>query len=444
MKLWCQINFALLSRVTDLARPNRVAVRPWFLLDHHHRPFFSSFTPSLNRRRKTRTGSMDSADATDTVTVARSRRAMDRARIADIEAEISYLEQSIRALRIEQVQAQKRLGSYSYPILTLPNEITTEIFIAFLPVYSIPPQMHGLCSPMRLTRICRQWRDIVYTTPALWRAISLVVTTPTCDEKDNNLLQKWLARSCIYRLCINISGDFWYESQCMRTLSSHRARWEHLELSYVTYDILLYLRGPMPSLRHLDISFQDELSGAITVGDAPLLCSVRLVSYVDNVVLPWSQLTSLNLESVFPHECTVILKQTTLLVHCKLSFISYDDERDPQPDTELPFLESFVLMKGDLLQKSYLYSLILPALATLQIPEGDLEPNPIGGLKSFLSKSGCTLRELYITGNRNFTTAAYHRAFPTIPRISFEDDGDELSELESGSSNSDTENTEPE
>ncbi|KAJ7772173.1 hypothetical protein B0H16DRAFT_1768717 [Mycena metata] len=63
------------------------------------------------------------------------RLAADRARVADLEAQILHLHNSISTLRAERNLAQERLDSYRYPILTLPNEITSEVFMHFLPDY---------------------------------------------------------------------------------------------------------------------------------------------------------------------------------------------------------------------------------------------------------------------------------------------------------------------
>ncbi|KAJ7204565.1 hypothetical protein B0H12DRAFT_1330552, partial [Mycena haematopus] len=90
-----------------------------------------------------------------------SSRAADRARIAEIEAQI------LQVLEAEKTCTQKRLDSYTYPVLTLPNEITSEIFTKFIPVYPSPPPFTGLLAPTILTQICRKWRDIALTTPAL-------------------------------------------------------------------------------------------------------------------------------------------------------------------------------------------------------------------------------------------------------------------------------------
>jgi len=102
-----------------------------------------------------------------------SALATDRARIADIDAKILDLERAISALRIEKAPVQARLDSYKYPVLTLPNEIVSEIFIHFLPNYPLCPPLSGPLSPTLLIQICREWREIALTTPALWRAISI-------------------------------------------------------------------------------------------------------------------------------------------------------------------------------------------------------------------------------------------------------------------------------
>ncbi|KAJ7897415.1 hypothetical protein B0H13DRAFT_2521789 [Mycena leptocephala] len=70
----------------------------------------------------------------------------DRTRVADIEAQILDLERSLSALRDEKALVQERLDAYKYPVLTLPSEIISEIFIHFLPTYPLPPLI-GIFSP---------------------------------------------------------------------------------------------------------------------------------------------------------------------------------------------------------------------------------------------------------------------------------------------------------
>ncbi|KAJ7142057.1 hypothetical protein C8R43DRAFT_580367 [Mycena crocata] len=379
----------------------------------------------------------------------KSNRAADRALIAHITAQIQDLENFIGTLRIEKNQAQKRLDSYTYPVLNLPNEIFSEIFLHFLPVYPLVPPLKGLLSPNLLTHICRKWRDIAHATPALWGAISFQSTEPSHDGEDNQILLPWIirSRSCTLSIQVGLKNDYEEPSECIESLALHRMRWEYLELSWVPHDILLsFLCDPMPSLRHLDVSFQ-QACDTIALGEAPLLRSVRLVVYADILILPWRQLSSLALLSFYPYEATAILKQTPFLVNCELSFSAHSDDSH-QLDIELPCLRTFVLLEEEELQIPYLYRLILPALHTLQISESDLGPFPIQDLTSFLSKSGCTLRDLRITEDLSVSMAAYRRVFPTIAQFSFPDsddeeesesDGEQESELDDEESESDSE-----
>ncbi|KAK6977969.1 hypothetical protein R3P38DRAFT_3120300 [Favolaschia claudopus] len=92
--------------------------------------------------------------------------AADRAFLAEKDAEIQEaLERSLSLLRAARKIRQLHLSSYIYPVLTLPNEIIAEIFLHFVPPYPEVPPLLDDFSPMRLTHICRKWRDIACTTP---------------------------------------------------------------------------------------------------------------------------------------------------------------------------------------------------------------------------------------------------------------------------------------
>ncbi|KAJ7364569.1 hypothetical protein DFH08DRAFT_1073229 [Mycena albidolilacea] len=64
------------------------------------------------------------------------------------------------------------------PVLTLPPETVAESFFNFLPAYPEVPLYSRFRSPLFFCRIRRHWRVIALTTPALWKAISIVV----CDR----------------------------------------------------------------------------------------------------------------------------------------------------------------------------------------------------------------------------------------------------------------------
>ncbi|KAJ6562375.1 hypothetical protein B0H19DRAFT_96520 [Mycena capillaripes] len=341
----------------------------------------------------------------------------DRACVATIDAEILDPEQrsfpiSSFALPAERALAQERLDSYKYPVLTLPSEIVSEIFLHFLPTYPLCPPLMGIFSPTVLTHICHKWREIAVATPMLWRAISLSKLRP-------GIFEAWLNRSGHCPLSFDlINWDALPEVVALAT--SHCARWEYFKLTlYRGFSFgLPSLDGPMPLLRHLELSVEQELDPIITFGDAPLLRSVLLdADAAASVSLPWAQLTSLTLERVSPRDSSAVLQQTSNLLHCELNLYHGRDNQLSFPDIRLLRLESLVLNQPSISitpVTGYLETLIAPALRSLQVSEEFLHPNPIDSLSIFLSKSGCNPDSVDITGTISIPEDSYRRAFPSI------------------------------
>ncbi|KAJ7667265.1 hypothetical protein B0H17DRAFT_836591, partial [Mycena rosella] len=54
-----------------------------------------------------------------------------------------------------------------YPVLTLPPEIVSQIFVNCLPIHGrVRPS--PTTAPLTLTQICHHWREIALSTSALW------------------------------------------------------------------------------------------------------------------------------------------------------------------------------------------------------------------------------------------------------------------------------------
>ncbi|KAJ7122632.1 hypothetical protein C8R43DRAFT_1032164 [Mycena crocata] len=369
-------------------------------------------------------------------------RAADRARIANINLQILELKRSLSALRREKRLAQERLASYAYPVLTLPNEITSEIFLHFIPVYPLHPSIKGLLSPTLLTHICRQWRNTALTTPALWRSISVESVDHDSDLENSIRLKLWMTRSRSLPVSICFRRNLYkrcYSPQLyISALIPHRARWEYLELKWMPeeFGASSFLSGPMPSLREIKFSWEDKPSSVVFV-DAPLLRSVDLHCFADAVNLPFAQLTSLTLTSVEPFECTPILQRTRNLVHCALTLYPSDDN-PPQPEIELHILESLIFVE-DAIFTDYAETFIVPALRILEIPDGFLGEDPLRSLASLISKSGCQIQELRITGTRLITKTSYREAFPSIPKLTFDLDSESEDEVSDAKTDSTSE-----
>ncbi|KAJ7645236.1 hypothetical protein DFH06DRAFT_1333524 [Mycena polygramma] len=277
--------------------------------------------------------------------------AADRVRIATIEVEILDLQRSISALRAEKAVAEERIHSYKYPVLTIPNEIVSEIFTHLLPAYPLCPESIGVLSLACLTQL----------------------------------------------------------------------RWEYLQLR-LELQHRITIKGPIPLLRHLDLAF-DCTDVYVWVSDAPLLRTVILdIGAVSSVTLPWTQLTSLTLRQITIFNSSRVLRDTPNLVHCELDLCSDDEDAEIiAMDRQLtfPFLESLACNMLDAgRMDGYINTFMVPALRRLQLTEILLEPNPLDVLASFISKSGCKLQEVCITGGGTVTKKDYAKAFPSI-KVSF-------------------------
>ncbi|KAJ7629771.1 hypothetical protein DFH06DRAFT_709907 [Mycena polygramma] len=342
----------------------------------------------------------------------------DRARVAELELEILQLESSISQLRRAQSQVQQRLHSYKYPVLTLPGELVSEIFVHVLPPRPDFPQLAGLLSPTPLTQICRKWREIALGTPRLWSALSSFDYDQ--DEWELRIFKLWLKRSGSSPLSIRVDTErMWGKKKLVAAVLPHRARCQYLTIDLEAVDLRRILDAPMPLLRHLELMVnQDPLHG-IAVTGSPLLRSVTLNCVAAlRVILPWTQLTSLTLRAMYSSECVPILVQTHNLVHCKLNVFFSNFE--PQA-IMLSHLESLVFVHPGGPPAAELFeSFVVPALRILEVPQSYLAPDPFDSLSAFISKSGCTLQELHLTGAREMTEKSYRQAFSFIPNLFFD------------------------
>ncbi|KAJ6456456.1 hypothetical protein C8R45DRAFT_578724 [Mycena sanguinolenta] len=357
----------------------------------------------------------------------------DRTLLCDLNAKIHDPECSPSELCTEQAQAQEKPDAFTYPVLTLPNDITSEIFTRFVPVYPAVPPLTGIASPTTLTHVCRQWRQVALATPALWRAI---YNSGRELGEIRDMAKTWIKRSEPYPLSIEINVDSpdVLRGLLMQPSAITTGRWAHLKLRIPSSFSARLGLSSMPILQSLD--FFGTLSlflpyAGFAFYDVPQLRTVCLSDHaVSKISLPWEQLTSLTLLCVHAWEGIKILRQVPNLVTCALRLRSR-----ARPESDLPLLclepLTLTLWTSSLLVTGFFASFVTPCLRKLGVHDVFLGAEPISTLGSFILKSGCSLQEVCITGD--MTTArceSYRRAFPSIPTFSFpdeceeEDDGD--------------------
>ncbi|KAJ7659137.1 hypothetical protein DFH06DRAFT_989743 [Mycena polygramma] len=239
--------------------------------------------------------------------------AYTRSRISKIDSEIATHKMSITELKYEQAILEDHLAGYVYPVLTLPNEIVSEIFLQTLdpsdtPFHPSNSLLSGPTSPLFLGHICGRWRAIARSTPSLWTTISLTTDNVRSPNRRLRLLDIWLTRSRQCLLSITITDNGGRPDMSRRfvdAIAPHHRRWRGLMLK-VRYDELpQWPRCPseLPMLRVLHIwpvhglDYRPPPTYISSLFlEAPKLSTVVLHGVHRAMFdLPWEQLTSLSI-----------------------------------------------------------------------------------------------------------------------------------------------------
>ncbi|KAJ7258871.1 hypothetical protein C8J57DRAFT_1233867 [Mycena rebaudengoi] len=145
------------------------------------------------------------------------------------------------------------------------------------------------------------------------------------------------------------------------------------------------------------------------------------------VVLLWSQLTSITAGNINPVMAADILRQANSLVNVTCTLRVHITVPGVVPP--LIHLESLTLRDYHSLDapKLLLDALTAPELRHLTISEFDLGKEPLSTIAAFLSRSHCVLDSLHVT-HSGLYEADYRAAFPSIGVIEVlkdaEDDSD--------------------
>ncbi|KAJ7459437.1 hypothetical protein B0H11DRAFT_171458 [Mycena galericulata] len=297
-----------------------------------------------------------------------------------------------------------------YPVLTLPVEITTEIFLRCLPD-SISSSGKKYRTPLDeppnlLTRVCRDWRAIAISTPSLWSHVHLEfggndgLRTGYIDSWWISRIETWLSRAQTQPLSIIISNLNHLEPHeaLVGLLDSHYLRWRDLTLKLPFsrfYDFPTHESLPMlvrlnleahriPPVIHTPITaFQHA-----RILDSVYLGRGLLPSYF---ALSWGQISSLEVATMSAEDCLECLCCTPKVAKCVF-------------EIQEPLISAALISVPPLL---HLRSLTLtgrgpttifpytsmPALEELDLA-GTLSAGDLLGVGFFVARSACQLRRL--------------------------------------------------
>ncbi|KAJ6478118.1 hypothetical protein C8R47DRAFT_1051352 [Mycena vitilis] len=226
-------------------------------------------------------------------------------------------------------QKERLLSSLTYPVLTIPVEITAEIFLHCLPEY--PTHPNESIAPMLLLRICRRWRDIALGESRLWSSLKI-----GCAALRRVAEEEWLSRA---------GGP---------------PQFHTLQPNILAQSADLMEECDFPSW------------------EPPCRDPFSEVTPRHYFTAAFAQLTSLTLSEGFCSEqCVEILRRLPRLLHCNFEGVSEHENalNDTRPPLVHANLQSLTLHHGELDRCALFNWLDLPALRTLHLTGAVMQPD---------------------------------------------------------------------
>ncbi|KAJ6539730.1 hypothetical protein B0H19DRAFT_370957 [Mycena capillaripes] len=222
---------------------------------------------------------------------------------------------------------QVRLDSIRHPslFLSLPPEITSEIFIHCLPAERERDVFNTREAPLLLMRICRVWRDISISTPELWTTSEVV--DPARVSHFSEIADTWLKRVREHPLSISVALDKTHDhnSDLMDVLQRYSSKIHSLELD-MSWEDLSGMDSRIHDftlLRELSICFHPGVLMSFPVkifSNAPLLHEVCLSRVSPSFfVLPWHQLAKFTGDKYTDARCVATLRLMPYVTECTFS-----------------------------------------------------------------------------------------------------------------------------
>ncbi|KAJ7179774.1 hypothetical protein C8R46DRAFT_987605 [Mycena filopes] len=368
---------------------------------------------------------------------AHSSNADRRRALAKIKSQIALYEKSIAALEEEADEIEDDLSSIVYPILSLPTEITSTIFVHCLPPHGrVEPSPSR--APLLLAQICHEWREIALATSRLWSSIYIYHAPDfgatfyapdfgvrvARNEHTSALLQTWLPRAKASPLSLGLNFENRVLSpQFLDIVLAFAGQIQRLDLHLTKkqFQELRPLLASFPYLQHLVLKNWTDTELAEFLHRTPSIRELRLLDYDHELPADLSLPRLTRLEVYMDISTTTLLRllrDSPLLT--AFSFSLRDSESylcniDPEPPSPLvfPTLVSLGLESGAAVWA--LRFLTLPALREITIPKfSDPEDVP-----DFIIRSSCVIDHLTIwfehheEGEDNWV----ERWLPIFPRV---------------------------
>ena len=278
-----------------------------------------------------------------------TRRNVLLSQVATLESEIAQTRALLLERETERLQLYSEINTLS-PIDQLPAEIKAEIFYNALGSL-VDSAWQGIY-PFFLGKICRGWRDFVWSTPILWTTLHLCLSKDKY-EAQTDLLHEWLSRTSKHPIsfCLDTEEllDEWVShpsTEVLTTLASVSSQWKNVEFFVpdikACFDAISTAEKSLPLLTTATIRFSTSVTGRqLTLSTAPHLSVLHLYNpYLRTVLVPWHQLREFFANGCTVDEIRIFFRNAPQIVHC--TFIEIDSAILDHP-LDLDFFQPPVL-----------------------------------------------------------------------------------------------------
>ncbi|KAJ7615436.1 hypothetical protein FB45DRAFT_935678 [Roridomyces roridus] len=285
-----------------------------------------------------------------------------------LRSRLAELDWRIALLQAERDTVATRLAAVVYPVLSLPNEIVTQIFLHY------GDGTANLKAALCVASVCRVWRAIDLSTSGLWKRFNLHPRLADCAET-------WLARSGVLALDVHLILD---DELILQALEQYLPRVENLTLVFDPPVLrrTAQLGGPFTALESLSLKSGGTIHHVMldvpvvlhpAFADAPNLRSVS----IDGILLdnwqdafPWTQLTKLETRFIDIEWCLQLLKHTPCL-EILICALDLNVSSLTTPHRLLPRLHTIDLRENR--TNKFLAYLTLPALDRMYLASDLIE-----------------------------------------------------------------------
>nr|GAT47685.1 predicted protein [Mycena chlorophos] len=341
-----------------------------------------------------------------------------RREISELEQAISHETASLDDMEERLVDLRRELNaSATYPVLSLPHEIISEIFIHCLEASESHPDWPNsdprTRPPWLFAQICSTWRNIALATPELWNRMSLCLDF---EGSSTNILDTFAARARAV-LDLLLWADLDLERMPLEEqaagffpcLQRHASRIASLQLETgtVAVDALHAMSFDFARLEQLRM-FTDTVDSRWSWTQEPFACfrhafALRSLELrgtsPQSIDLPWTNLTTLKMQGRTTDDCMLALRLAPNLIEAELELNWTSDWIPPLNPFTHPRIRRLKLTEAidDPLQHGEartfgLAHLTLVTLETFEIdPSVHMSPQIMHG---FLKRSYPPLRSL--------------------------------------------------